>query len=280
MKKTILLFFLLSFIAVNPFAQTSSITNNSNLKSTNLIVSQCDTIIKPHDFYEYSLVTPPVGWQLSYGGWAISQAPFGNNIGYDSYFDYLTYWPENSFLYLRKQIDLSDFAIETLNWYLGVDNGYKLFVNGNLVSEAYADGYTFRWEYSGTINPVYLTNGINIIAIECEDRGGLTAFDMMLTGQSLLNHSITNIQAIPRSDGSGIVDVYFNLNGTENSYNITLAVSFDGGAPYLPISSSFLSGDVNSINPGSNKHIVWNGLESYPNTFSVQSKVKIIANPN
>ncbi len=269
-------------MAANAFSQSGSITNNSNIKSTNLIVSQCDTIIKPHDFYEYSLATPPVGWQLSYGGWAISQAPFGNNVGgYPTPdFDYRTYWPENGFLYVRKQIDLSDFALETLNWYLGVDNGYKLFVNGNLVSEAYADGYTFRWEYCGTINPVYLNNGINIIAIECEDRGGLTAFDMMLTGQSLLNHSIKNIQAIPHADGSGIVDVFFNLNGTENSYNITLEVSFDGGASYLPISSSFLSGDVNSINPGSNKHIVWNGLESFPNTFSVQSKVKIIANPN
>lgn len=280
MKKTILLFAILCYGLAGAFSQTGSITNNTKQNPSNLIENQFDTIIKPQDFYEYSMTVPPVGWQLSYGGWAISQAPFGNNIGYNSFFDYLTYWPENSFLYLRKQIDLSNFALETLKWYLGVDNGYKLFVNGNLVSEAYADGYTFRWEYSGTINPVYLNNGINIIAIECEDRGGLTAFDMMITGLSLLNHSISNIQTIPRSDGSGIVDVFFNLNGTENSYNITLEVSFDGGSTYLPISSTFLSGDVNSINPGSNKHIIWNGVGSFPNTFSVQSKVKIIAIPN
>jgi len=263
MKREIFIF-LIVLISHLGFALTGSIANNNNLKSTNPIVSQSNTIVKPHDFYKYSLSSPPAGWQSSYGRWTISQAQFGNNIGGypTSDFDYKTYWPANRFLYLRKQTELTAFALETLIWYLGVDNGYRLYVNGHLVSEAYADGYTFRWEYSGTINPVHLNPGINIIAIECEDRGGLTAFDMMITGLSLLNHSISNIQAIPRSDGSGIVDVFFNLNGIENSYDITLEVSFDGGSTYLPISSNYIVSDVSDVNPGNNRHIIWNGTGS------------------
>lgn len=91
--------------------------------------------------------------------------------------------------------------------------------------------------------------------------------------------SITNVQASQRSDGSGLVDVYFDLSGSESSYYITMRVSFDAGVNYYPLTLASLSGNVGPTSPG-NKHIVWNGLESFPNTFSVHSKVKINVNPN
>ncbi len=240
-----------------------------------------DTIIIPHDYYELNFSTPPSNWHTTYGDWPVSQAPFGNNIGngHPPEFNYNTYWPVYSTLYLRKQVDLSMYDLSSLNWFLGVDNGYYLFVNGTQISQHWAHGYTYRWEYSGTINPALLNHGLNIISIICVDDGGLTAFDMMLTANKLPGGQlITNILINQRNDGSGMVDVYFNLYGTGSQYNIAFEASFDGGNTYTTIPASFLSGDVSNISPGTNKHIVWDGLGSHPNTYSTSTKLKIMAN--
>jgi len=86
--------------------------------------------------------------------------------------------------------------------------------------------------------------------------------------------TVTSVQQ--RSDGCCFVDVYFNLHATEGAYTISLEVSFDGGNNYTNIHSDFLTGDV-SIRPGNNKHIVWDGLKSFPDIYSTQTKLKLIA---
>ena len=88
--------------------------------------------------------------------------------------------------------------------------------------------------------------------------------------------SITNIHVEQRPDGSGLFDVYFDLNGAGTNYFIQLAVSFDGGS-YSSINSVYTNGDVGPINPGNNKHIVWNGLLSHPNSYSDQAQLRITA---
>jgi uncharacterized protein (TIGR02145 family) len=91
------------------------------------------------------------------------------------------------------------------------------------------------------------------------------------------NDTITDIAVIPGTDGSGHVDVYFTLNGPDSSYNIRMEVSFDAGTTYDSIQPYFLSGDVGGISPGENKHVVWDGLESFPDTYSTQAMIKLIA---
>jgi hypothetical protein len=88
--------------------------------------------------------------------------------------------------------------------------------------------------------------------------------------------TISNISVQQRTDGSGMVDVYFTLNGSATSYNVLIEASFDGGNTYTPVPAAHLSGDVSGISPGT-KHIVWDGLGSFPNTYSTQSKLKLIA---
>ncbi len=90
--------------------------------------------------------------------------------------------------------------------------------------------------------------------------------------------TITVTSVSQRTDGSGNVDIYFNLSGPGNSYNMVLEVSFNAGSTYTAVPANFLSGHVNSISPGNNKRIVWNGLGSFPNTFSTQTKLKLTAN--
>jgi uncharacterized protein (TIGR02145 family) len=89
--------------------------------------------------------------------------------------------------------------------------------------------------------------------------------------------SITVTSVSQRADGSGFVDIYFNLSGPASAYNISMQASFDGGSNYNPIPPAFLSGDIAGITPGSNKHIVWDGLGSFPNTFSTQARLELTA---
>jgi uncharacterized protein (TIGR02145 family) len=88
--------------------------------------------------------------------------------------------------------------------------------------------------------------------------------------------SITNIQVSQRTDGSGLVDVYFDLSGTENSYFTNIRVSFDAGVSYIGITSASMSGDIGATSPGS-KHIVWNPTLDQPNRYSPQTKLKLTA---
>ncbi len=105
------------------------------------------------------------------------------------------------------------------------------------------------------------------------------AFFLLFTAAN--SHSqtgnLSNIQVSQRTDGSGFVDIFFSLSGSAAAYNISLEASFDAGNSYQPVPLAYLSGDVNGISPGNNKHILWDGFASFPNAYSVQSKLKISA---
>jgi VPDSG-CTERM motif len=143
------------------------------------------TVLAPGASWEYQFgVQPNTSWTTVSGGWTVGNAPFGNVSSGD--FGYNTYWPADSVfadyeLSVRTTVNLTGFDLNTLHYDLGVDNGYNLYVNGNLVSGDNAGGYTFRWEYSGAIPAGYLLPGNNIIAVSLDDYGGLTAFDLQLT---------------------------------------------------------------------------------------------------
>ena len=106
----------------------------------------------------------------------------------------------------------------------------------------------------------------------------LTFFSIFLfTALFAQTGSITNVQVEQRSDGSGLVDIYFDLNGQEDDYYLKLWVSFDAGVNYWAVNKSFLTGDTGPVSPGSSKHIVWDPTQQYPNMYSPETKLKIIA---
>lgn len=88
--------------------------------------------------------------------------------------------------------------------------------------------------------------------------------------------SITNIQPAQRTDGSMIVDVSYDLSGTEPDYTVGIEISFDGGTTFLPADS--VTGDLgDGIQPGAGKSIVWKFGAEYPGQFSNQMIVKLTA---
>ncbi len=88
---------------------------------------------------------------------------------------------------------------------------------------------------------------------------------------------ITNIQISQRTDGSMLVDIYYDLSGDAEEYNISVEASFDGGNTFAAIPTEFLEGDIAAVSPGSSKYIVWDGMGSFPNTFSTQAQFRMLA---
>ena len=104
----------------------------------------------------------------------------------------------------------------------------------------------------------------------------LLAFSLTVNLVYSQTGTITNISVQPHTDGSGMLDVNFDLSGEADSYNILMEVSFDAGNTYIPIPTTYLSGDMQSVSPGS-RHVVWDGYGSFPDEFSAQTRIKIIA---
>ena len=87
--------------------------------------------------------------------------------------------------------------------------------------------------------------------------------------------NVTSVQQ--RNDGSGLVDVYFNLSGPADFYFIKLRASFGAETSYFPVDQYTLSGDSGPTTPGNNKHIVWDPTHEHPNRYSPQTMLMLIA---
>ncbi len=90
--------------------------------------------------------------------------------------------------------------------------------------------------------------------------------------------SISNVDATQRTDGSKIVDIYYDLaeDTLFTYFQVELEVSFDDGATYQ--NSDYISGDAgNGVLAGIDKHLEWSLGAEYGGTYSDQTKVKIIA---
>ena len=92
---------------------------------------------------------------------------------------------------------------------------------------------------------------------------------------------VTNVTFAQRTDGSGIVDVYYDVSDTEGDLlTITMEVSNDGGSSWN-FSCTLTSGDIGeNITSGANKYIMWDFGIEHPDIFSNQIMIKIIADDN
>lgn len=157
--------------------------------------SSAALILMPGSTWEYTTTNPTADplWSTT-GSWTGSgtgPAPFGNCLGGGcGDFSYATLWladttpsstPDGDDFWVRTTFDTTGFDLGSVAWHLGVDNGFALYLNGHFITAANAEGFTSRWEYSGSFAP-HLVSGVNTIAVALEDHGGLTAFDMEVVG--------------------------------------------------------------------------------------------------
>jgi len=89
---------------------------------------------------------------------------------------------------------------------------------------------------------------------------------------------ITNITASQRTDGSGIVDICYDLQGDANFtvFSITAEISFDQGATWNNITNA--SGDFgNNIEEGIGKCFVWNFSDEFGEIYTPDAHLRIHA---
>ncbi len=106
----------------------------------------------------------------------------------------------------------------------------------------------------------------------------VTALSLMVVAASAAPN-VTNVRASQRSDGSGLVDVWYDLSGLTGSALVSLYISNDAGAHYNVLPSSVrLSGDVGpGVANGTNRHIVWDVLRDRPQINWAQCKARVTA---
>ncbi len=88
---------------------------------------------------------------------------------------------------------------------------------------------------------------------------------------------IENVRVEQRTDGSLLVDVYFDVSDSDgDTLAVAINVSDDNGTSWIPCSS--VSGDVGiNVISGSAKHIVWDFFKDNPNIRGDNFQVKVIA---
>jgi hypothetical protein len=110
-----------------------------------------------------------------------------------------TQWDVNFAPFLRTDFTLS--APTNLTIWIAIDNGIGthasdprngtgadtgMYINGvhsTNIGLVNAEGNAFRWENVFNIPAAYTFAGKNVFALQLEDHGGLTGFDMMITSQ-------------------------------------------------------------------------------------------------
>lgn len=102
---------------------------------------------------------------------------------------------------------------------------------------------------------------------------------MLFIPQLLFPQQVTNITANQRTDGSKLLDVYFDLAGPDPAYDIMLEVSFDAGANYQAVNE--VTGDNSNIEPGTNLHLVWDAGQEFPDGFYTETfRARVTATVN
>ncbi|MBF0538010.1 MAG: VCBS repeat-containing protein [Nitrospirae bacterium] len=99
-----------------------------------------------------------------------------------------TYWPLNSTYYLRKVVSLTQ--QEDLTFNVAIDNDITAYLDGVSIYSTTSEGCAQRWQY--TFNALSVSQGQHVIAVKIVDRGGDTAFDMLVTGKSTSTPKIVN----------------------------------------------------------------------------------------
>ncbi len=91
--------------------------------------------------------------------------------------------------------------------------------------------------------------------------------------------NVTNVRASQRTDGSGLVDVWYDLSGAEPPVTVSVLFSADNGATWgVTPGTGFLTGNVGAgVNNGTNRHIIWDAGADKPGVHWAQTKAQVKA---
>ncbi|MBQ6652920.1 MAG: Ig-like domain-containing protein [Prevotella sp.] len=148
--------------------------------------------------------------------------------------EYNTFWMRRTFSITDKS-QFAAFKLKTLH-----DDDYKIYVNGHLVHEALGWTNNTNW-YETYVDPSYLVNGTNVVAVYIEQNYGGAYCDFSLTGLKATNVTIGSAlyaTYIPPFDvtttGSGVTAYTIQLENIQNGWvTLTEVTNIPAGAPVI-----------------------------------------------
>ena len=88
--------------------------------------------------------------------------------------------------------------------------------------------------------------------------------------------TISNVTTTQRTDGSKIVDIYYDLSGDSSMYRVAAKVNVDRMPTFTSLTN--VTGDINKyVSTGMGKHIIWEAGKQYPDLSIDSAYIKIIA---
>lgn len=91
------------------------------------------------------------------------------------------------------------------------------------------------------------------------------------------SQTITYINAVQKTDGTGLVEIRYAINGSADSYSIALEISFDAGTTYTNIPSEYLNGNLTGVGSNVEELIIWDATSSHPDNYTEDAVIKVIA---
>lgn len=88
---------------------------------------------------------------------------------------------------------------------------------------------------------------------------------------------VSNVTAVQRTDGSGLVDIHYDLSNGGGTITVELVISSDGGTSWdiTPVS---VSGDIGTgVTNGADKHIIWDGMTDSPDVSWSDARFRVTA---
>ena len=195
-----------------------AMANAAEAGATTIFVDQTATYRYINATSATAAGAPPANWfapGFDDSAWYVGNGPFSNTSTSSTILDSgnvnspfapgptqptpstYTQWDVGQAPFLRTHFTLS--APTDLTVWIAVDNGIGtaasdprngtgaatgMYINGVLSTGLVnAEGNAFRWESVFNISSAFTFAGDNVFAIQLEDHGGLTGFDMMITGQ-------------------------------------------------------------------------------------------------
>ena len=168
-------------------------------------------------------------------------------------------------------------AMEYSRYAISIDGGLSWGAWINLLPN------TNAWTLVNVNIPAYASQLMLKVEVKHDGIGKFAHWDHFLLERETVPPTapmIYDISAVQRSDGSGLVDIYYSLfdaNNDASTVSVLLADGIDAPYSHTPNPAN-LSGDFGGgIAPGSTKHIVWNAAAEGVDYDGSHYRVKVLA---
>jgi hypothetical protein len=194
--------------------------------------------------------------------------------------------PHNTGLLVR----VSGIVTEVGSTFFWLDDGSRVLDTWHWDDQTRTYSYRVGIMVRGVVKPPPVAVGqtVTVVGVACSVDRGWSSWEyppphpycgrLLLEIPCATSISVSSVQAIPRNDGSHVVDFYYDLSFTGGAtVSVGAKVSLNGGATY-DITPASVAGDIgSSVTSGSRKRIAWRCGDDLPGMRGSNLRVAITA---